>query len=139
MAIGVVLARCAPAPAPVVAPPPAALPPHAGPPPAAVCKVKPFHVPDGGIAEVQMTVGNDGGYCAATLTAANGQPFSAPLVMAEPQHGTPRVVKYNGKTSVEYTPASGFVGHDQFAVQLIRRGLPGYTSLNVSVTVEPRS
>jgi len=117
-------------------PPPATLPPHAGPPPARVCTVQPFSVKDGGTADVAMTISGDGGYCAATLTAASGQPFDAPLVPVPPLHGIPRVVKYNGKTSVEYAAQQGFTGHDNFIVRLIVHGKPGYTTLNVSVTVQ---
>lgn len=85
-----------------------------------------------------MTLNNDGGYCAARFTAANGKPYDAPLIpgVAQPLHGTPHVIKYNGKTSVEYIPNAGFTGHDHFAVRLIRKGVPGYTTLNVSITVQ---
>ena len=82
-----------------------------------------------------MRVSNEGGYCAATLTAASGQPFDAPLVPVLPRHGTPRIVKYDGKTSVEYTPETGYVGADSFTVHLIVKGQPNDTTLNVSVTV----
>jgi hypothetical protein len=135
--IGLALARCAPPPAPPAQPAPPPLPPHFGPPAASSCTVAPFHAAEGHETEVLMTVGNDGGYCAATLTAASGKPFDAPLIpsVAEPQHGTARVVPYNGKTSVEYTPDAGYTGHDHFAVRLIVRGVPGYTTLNMSITV----
>jgi hypothetical protein len=84
-----------------------------------------------------MTVSNDGGYCAATLTAANGKPFDAPLVPEKPAHGEDAVVQYNGKTSVEYTAKQGYVGHDSFVVKLILKDKPGFTTLNVSVDVQP--
>jgi hypothetical protein len=135
LAISVLLAGCQPPPAP----PPAALaplPPHAGPPPAATCQVAPFAVPDGGTTNVSVTVSNEGGYCAAKLTASSGKPFDAPLVPVLPLHGTPHVIKYNGQTSVEYTPTAGYLGHDSFIVKLILRGQPGYTTLNMSVTVQ---
>jgi hypothetical protein len=135
LAVGIALAGCAPKPGAPLAEAPAALPPHAGPPPAATCHVEPFKVPDGGSTTVNLTVSNEGGYCAATLTAGNGRPFDAPLVPVLPLHGTPRVIKYNGQTSVEYTPEPGFSGHDSFIVKLILKGQPGYTTLNMSVTV----
>jgi hypothetical protein len=134
--LGTLLAGCAQPPPPVVEAP-APLPPHLGPPPAASCVVAPFHVADGGTADVNMTVSNDGGYCAATLTAANGKPFDAPLVPEKPAHGEDSVVEYNGKTSVEYTANQGYVGHDAFTVKLILKGQPGYTTLNVAVDVQP--
>jgi hypothetical protein len=97
--------------------------------------VAPFTVKDGGTADVTMTLSNEGGYCAATLTAKDGQPFAAGLVPVTPLHGIPRVVKYNGKTSVEYSPQQGYIGHDSFIVKLIVRGQPEFTVLNMSVDV----
>ncbi len=134
--LGGLMAGCAKPPAPVEAVPPP-LPPHLGPPPAASCVVAPFHVADGGTASVSMTISNDGGYCAAALTAANGQPFDAPLVPEKPAHGEDSVVQYNHKTSVEYSANPGYVGHDSFVVKLILKGQPGFTVLNVGVDVQP--
>jgi hypothetical protein len=135
--VAIVLAGCQAAPKPPPPAPPPPLPPHIGPPAAASCNVAPFHVADGGTTDVVMVVGNDGGYCAATLTDAAGAPYDAPLVPVLPEHGTPRVVKYNGKTSVEYTPNAGFVGHDSFVVHLLLKGQAGHTTLNLSVDVRP--
>ncbi len=128
------LASCAHPPPPPPPPPP--LPPHLGPPAAAECSVAPFKVIDGGTMDVQMTMSSEGGYCAATLTAANGKPFDAPLEPVPPRFGHARVIRYNGKTSVEYTPRGGFTGTDSFTVRLIERGQAGYTTLNVRVTVQ---
>jgi hypothetical protein len=86
-----------------------------------------------------MALNNDGGYCAATLTASSGRPYDAPLETAPPLHGAAHVLKYNGKTSVEYVPEPGFIGHDSFTIRLIVRGMPGYTTLQVAVTVEPHT
>ena len=133
--LGVLLSGCEKPPAPVAeAPPP--LPPHLGPPPAALCTVAPFHVADGGTASVSMTISNDGGFCAASLVAGNGQPFDAPLVPTRPLHGDETVVKYNGKTSIEYAARAGYVGQDTFVVRLILRGQAGYTTLNMTVNVQ---
>jgi hypothetical protein len=96
----------------------------------------PFAVKDGGTANVSITLSNEGGYCAATLTADSGQPYAVGLVPVMPLHGITRVVKYNGKTSVEYSPQPGYSGHDSFIVKLIVRSQPGYTVLNMSVNVE---
>ena len=129
------LTACAKPPAPVAeAPPP--LPPHQGS-PATVCTVAPFHVADGGTATVSMVVSNDGGYCAASLSAGNGQPYDAALVHTKPIHGEDMVQHYNGKTSVEYSAKPGYVGHDSFPVQLILKGHAGYTTLQVNVDVQP--
>lgn len=132
--IAVSLASCAPPPKPPPPPPPP-LPPHLGPPPAAACNVAPFEVADGGSAKIAMSVSNEGGYCAATLTAASGKPFDAPLLHQPPHHGSARVVKYNGRTSVEYTPVAGYAGTDSFEVRLIVKGQPGYTTLDVTAKV----
>ena len=132
---GLLLSGCTPPPAPVVEAP-APLPPHLGPPPAALCTVAPFHVTDGGTGAIAMTISNDGGFCAASLTAGNGQPYDAPLVPTRPLHGAETVVRYNGKTSIEYAATAGFVGHDAFTVHLILRGQSGYTTVNVGVDVQ---
>ncbi len=128
------LAGCAPPAAPPPQPPPQ-LPPHLGPPPAASCQVSPFKVADGGTATVNMTLSNEGGYCAATLTADSGKPFDAPLLHTPPLHGSARIIKYNGRTSVEYTPDAGYNGTDHFVTRLIVRGTPGYTTLDVTANV----
>lgn len=135
-AASLVVCGCQKPPAPVAeAPPP--LPPHLGPPPAAICNVAPFKVADGGTTPVSMTISNDGGYCAASLTAASGQPFDAGLVPAKPLHGDETVVRYNQKTSIEYAAKRGYAGHDGFTVHLIIKGQPGYTTLNVGIDVQP--
>jgi hypothetical protein len=141
VAVCLVLQGCAKPEAPPPPPPPPPPAPHAGPPPAKLCVVAPFTVKDGGTADVHMTLSNEGGYCAATLTAGDGQPFAAGLVPVTPLHGIPRVVKYRGntsveKTSVEYSPQQGYKGHDSFIVKLIIRGQPGFTVLNMSVDVQ---
>ena len=129
------LAACAKPVAPVAeAPPP--LPPHQGS-PAAVCTVAPFHVADGGTATVSMVISNDGGYCTAPLTAGNGQPYDAALVHIKPLHGEDMIQRYNGRTSIEYSAKPGYVGRDSFPVQLILKGQAGYTTLNVTVDVQP--
>lgn len=135
LSTGTLLASCAnPPPPPPPAPPPP--PPHLGPPPAAACSVAPFTIKDGATNVIQMTLGNDGGYCAAQFTAENGRPYDAPLEPVPPRGGHARVIKYNGKTSVEYTPNPGFAGHDALTIRLIERGRPGYTTVNVQVTVQ---
>ncbi len=136
LVLALLLSGCAKPPAPVAEAPPPPLPLHRGPPLAALCTVAPFHVTDGGTAAVSMTVSNDGGYCAATLMAGNGQPYDAPLVPARPLHGDETVVRYNGKTSVEYAATPGYAGPDSFTVRLILRGQSGYTTLNVTVNVQ---
>ena len=131
-----VLQGCAKPEAPPPPPPAAPLPPHAGPPAARQCSVVPFTIKDGGSADVTMTLSSEGGYCAASLLSDEAVPFAVGLVPVPPLHGVSRVVHYNGKTSVEYSPQPGFVGHDSFIVKLIVRGKPGYTTLSMSVNVK---
>ena len=135
LVLALLLQGCEKPPAPV-AEAPVALPPHLGPPPAAQCTVAPFHVADGGTATVAMTISNDGGFCAASLVAGNGHPFDAPLVPVRPLHGDETVVRYNGKTSIEYAATPGYVGHDSFTVRLILNGQAGYTTVDVGVDVQ---
>ena len=135
LSVAAAIAGCA-KPIVVEAPAPVQLPPHLGPPPAATCTVAPFHVANLGTAAVSMVVSGDGGFCAAALTADNGKPFDAPLLRVPPEHGSARVPKYNGKTSVEYSSLPGYKGPDHFKVQFVESGTPGYTTLNVSVTVQ---
>jgi hypothetical protein len=136
MMVALLLTGCAKPAAPPMAEAPAPAPPHRGPPPAAICTVTPFTVKTGGSADVAMTVSHEGGYCATALTSDGGQPYDAGLVPVPALHGIPLVTHYNGRTSVEYAPQPGYVGHDNFIVKLIVRGRSGYTTLNVSVTVQ---
>ena len=135
LSVAAAIAGCAKPPV-AEAPAPVQLPPHLGPPPSATCTVAPFHVADGGTAKISMTLSGDGGYCAAALTADNGKPFDAPLLHVIPQHGSARVPKYNGKTSVEYSSLPGYKGADSFQVRLVKAGVAGYTTLDVTVSVQ---
>ncbi len=135
LSVTAAIAGCAKPPV-AEAPPPQQLPPHLGPPPSASCVVTPFHVANGGTAKVSMTLSGDGGYCAAALTADNGKPFDAPLLHVLPQHGSARVPKYNGKSSVEYSSRPGYKGTDSFEVRFVEAGVTGYTTLDVAVTVQ---
>lgn len=132
----VALAGCEkpPPPAPPPPPPPPP-PPHVGPPPAVRCDVSPVDLPDGGAAAVTLTLSNEGGYCAVALTGTGGKPFDAPLLSTLPKHGVVKVIRYNGKNSVEYVPATGYVGADAFTVRFIRAGKPGYAVLSATVTI----
>ena len=139
LAVALILAGCAaPKPAPPPAPPPPPPPPpppHIGPPPAALCEVAPVNVADGGIASVTMRVSSEGGYCAARLTTSAGKPFDSYLLPIEPSHGTAKITRYDGKTSLEYTPNTLFAGQDSFTGKLIIKGRDRYTTLTVNVTV----
>jgi hypothetical protein len=132
--LATLVAGCAPKEAPP-APEPTVLPPHFGPPPAATCKAPEVQLKEGGTTAATITLVNDGGYCALTLTAPSGGPYDAGLEPVPPRHGRAVIIRYNGHTSVEYTPDRGFAGTDSFTARLIVRGRPGYTTLNVTANV----
>jgi hypothetical protein len=77
-----------------------------------------------------MTVGNDGGWCAISITD-DGKPYTAGLLTEQPTHGDVYVHPVGNATRIDYTPDPGFAGNDAFAVRL----LPGSPALRVSVTV----
>lgn len=85
---------------------------------------------DGGEAQSEMKVGNDGGWCGITV-AKNGKPYEAGLLTGMPAHGKVLVHTVGDNTRIDYTPDRGYAGQDQFTVTL----LPGSAMLRVSVTV----
>ena len=111
------------------------LPPHYGPPPAQICTLAPFTLAEGGSTAVAMTASSDGGYCAIHASEAAGGPFDVGIEPVPPEHGTARIIRYNGQTSIEYVARAGYVGPDRFVAELIRQGQPGYTTLRVAVSV----
>ncbi len=85
---------------------------------AAVCRVTPISLKDGGESTTTMTVVNDGGYCAIALSDSAGKPFEVGLVTAAPQRGKPLVHTVGAMTDVDYTPNPNFIGSDSFVVRL---------------------
>jgi hypothetical protein len=81
-----------------------------------------------------MTVGNDGGWCAITVTQPHGEPFDAGLLTQRPLHGKVLIHKVGDATRIDYTPDPNFTGTDSFAVSLI----PGDPVIRAAVTVVPR-
>lgn len=132
-AISLAVQGCSPKP-PLA--PTAEMPLHYGPPPARVCTLSPFALTDGAATPVAMTISNDGGYCAIMVTQKDGNAFAAGLEPTQPAHGSALIIKYNNKTSIEYVPETSYAGADAFSVKLITREVPGYTTLNVAVTVQ---
>ena len=84
-------------------------------------------------ATIAMT--NDG-WCGVFVAEKDGQPFNFGLVKTRPAHGRVYIQKVGPQTRVEYTPNTGFVGVDTFAVALASRtpGTPD-AALQVAVTV----
>jgi hypothetical protein len=95
------------------------------------CDATKPQITDGGTAEAQIKMGNDGGWCAITV-ARGGKPFDSSLVTARPTHGKVLVHKVGDTTRIDYTPDRGYTGTDSFGVRLI----PGDPTLRVAVTVQ---
>jgi hypothetical protein len=81
---------------------------------------------------VAMQLGNDGGWCAITVSNG-GKPFSAGLLTSEPSHGKVLIHTVGDNTRIDYTPDVRYRGADTFAVRLI----PGDATISASVTVAP--
>jgi hypothetical protein len=98
---------------------------------AAHCDVAPNPLPISGTApaDVKMTVGNDGGWCAVRL----GSLARVAVLRTAPEHGTVyfRNVASRELTRLQYTPATGYSGTDSFVFQL----QPSNVLVRTSVTV----
>lgn len=97
---------------------------------AKTCTVPRPALKDGELAPVDMTVGNDGGWCGITVVR-DGKPYDAGLLTARPEHGRVFVHSVGDTTRIDYTPDRGFAGTDSFTVKL----LPGNTGVRASVMV----
>ena len=95
---------------------------------AAKCDVTPNPLPIAGAAPAtaQMTVGNDGGWCAVRLAQVKSAVLRTP-----PAHGKPYFRNVRDITRLQYTPAPGYTGPDSFVFQLV----PGGTLVRTNVTV----
>lgn len=85
---------------------------------------------------VPMSVGNDGGWCAISVTQPGSKsseptPYRVGLLTGRPAHGKVYVHTVGDDTRIDYTPAPGFAGSDSFTVKLV----PGDAVLKVDVTV----
>ena len=95
------------------------------------CTVSPVTPPAAGKeAQVTMTVGNDGGWCAITV-ANEGEPYAAELLTSRPAHGRVYYHPVGDATRIDYTPNAGFAGTDSFTVRL----LPGEGLIHANVSV----
>jgi hypothetical protein len=81
---------------------------------------------------VPVKLGNDGGWCAITVSNG-GSPYSAGLLTSGPAHGKVLIHTVGSDTRIDYTPERGFAGADTFAVKLI----PGDAVMRASVSVGP--
>jgi len=98
---------------------------------ARMCEANKPDLVDGKTADVQMRVGNDGGWCAVSVQKGSG-PYDSGLLTARPVHGKVLVHKVGDTTRITYTPNRGYAGPDAFSVKLI----PGDPTIRVVVTVQ---
>ncbi len=97
------------------------------------CKVSDVAAAPGKQVAVDMAVGNDGGWCALSLSTADHSPYGAGLLTDRAVHGTVYIHTVGDDTRIDYTPERGYAGTDKFTVTL----LPGEAALMFSVTVTP--
>jgi hypothetical protein len=129
MTILAVLAGCAKPPPPVVSTTRVYAVDQQG--AAKTCKVSDVAAAPGKQVPVEMAVGNDGGWCALSLSAPDHSPYGAGLLTDRAAHGTVYIHTVGDDTRIDYTPDHGYAGTDKFTVTL----LPGEVALAFSVTV----
>lgn len=100
---------------------------------AAVCNPSTPTLVPGAIAQAQIQMGNDGGWCAVRVADA-GQPFVVGLVHDRPAHGRVLVRAAGNQTFLDYLPASGYSGPDSFTA-ILRPHEQGAKDSTVHVTV----
>ena len=98
---------------------------------AAICDAQKLGVPAGQAINTAVKLGNDGGWCAMTVTQVDGKPFATSLLTTRPEHGKVLIHRVGDATRIDYTPDRGFTGADVFVVQL----LPGDATIRANVTV----
>ena len=97
------------------------------------CTVAPMQVAEGRETPITMSVGNDGGWCALTLSTS-GRPYAAGLLTARPAHGRVYIHTVGSTTRIDYTPAAQYAGPDSFTVKME----PGDAVARVAVSVSPK-
>lgn len=117
---------------------PAAPPPAAGPNVnegmASVCKPSSPTLAPGAVAQAQMQMNDDGGWCAIRVADA-GRPFVVGLVLDRPVHGRVLIRTAGDQTFLDYVPAPGYTGPDSFTAKL-RPHEQGQEDSTVHVTVD---
>jgi len=94
------------------------------------CEAPKVTLTDGKTTDATIKMGNDGGWCAITVSR-NGKPYDTFLLTTRPQHGRVLVHTVGDSTRIDYTPDRGYTGADVFTVKLI----PGEPSVRVAVAV----
>jgi hypothetical protein len=106
---------------------------------AAVCNPSTPTLVPGAVAQAQIQVGNDGGWCAVRV-ADMGQPFVVGLVHDRPAHGRVVIRTAGDQTFLDYVPAPGYSGPDSFTA-ILRPHAEGEkdSTVHVTVTVAPKA
>lgn len=106
---------------------------------ASVCKPSDPTLVPGAVAQAQMQMGNDGGWCAVRVSDA-GQPFVVGLVHDRPAHGRVVIRAAGNQTFLDYVPAPGYSGPDSFTA-ILRPHAQGQadSQVHVTVTVAPKA
>ena len=116
---------------------PAAPPPVAGPNLdegiASVCKPSHPTLVPGTVAQAEMQMTDDGGWCAVRV-ADVGKPFVVGLVHDRPSHGRVLIRAAGDQTFLDYLPAPGYTGPDSFTA-ILRPHEAGQADSTVHVTV----
>jgi hypothetical protein len=75
-------------------------------------------------------VSDEGGWCGVSVNRG-GAAYDSYLLVSRPNHGRVFVHHVGATTRIDYTPDTGFIGTDRFAVHLI----PGDALVEEAVTV----
>jgi hypothetical protein len=78
----------------------------------------------------QIQVSNEGGWCGVALNHG-GAPYDSYLMVTRPAHGRVFAHRVGTNTRIDYTPDTGFIGTDSYAIRLI----PGNAVVEGKVTV----
>lgn len=97
---------------------------------ARTCVAPATSISDGKAVLAQVQVSDEGGWCGLTVDR-NGVAYDSYLLVTRPDHGRVFAHHVGSNTRIDYTPDTGFVGADKFAVRLI----PGNAVLEEAVTV----
>jgi hypothetical protein len=98
---------------------------------AKLCTAPKLTLTDGKTTDATIAVGNDGGWCAISVTQTGPKPYDAGLLTGKPAHGKVYIHTVGDDTRIDYTPDANFAGADAYTVSL----LPGSPVLHVAVTV----
>lgn len=100
---------------------------------ASVCKPSSPTLVPGTIAQAEMQMNDDGGWCAIRV-ADMGKPFRVGLVHDRPLHGRVLIRTAGDQTFLDYLPAPGYTGPDSFTA-ILRPHEQGQADSTVHVTV----